>query len=117
RSIYSMPPDHGAAIVDRVLHDDALRAMWIEELGVMRGRLNGLRRLFVDKLAERNTPMDFSFIANERGMFSFLGISKEQVVELRERFNVCMVESSRINIAGINHEYVDYVADAIAAVL
>lgn len=117
RSIYSMPPDHGAAIVDRVLHDDALRAMWIEELGVMRGRLNGLRRLFVDKLAERNTPMDFSFIANERGMFSFLGISKEQVVELRERFHVYMVESSRINIAGINHENVDYVADAIAAVL
>jgi aspartate aminotransferase len=61
--------------------------------------------------------MDFSFIAKERGMFSFLGISKEQVVRLREEFHVYMIESSRINIAGINHANVDYVADSIAAVL
>jgi aspartate aminotransferase len=117
RSIYSMPPDHGAAIVDRILHDPALRALWSEEVDAMRDRLNGLRRLLVDKLAERGTPRDFSFIANERGMFSFLGISREQVVELRESFHVYMVESSRINVAGINADNVDYVADSIAAVL
>jgi aspartate aminotransferase len=117
RSIYSMPPDHGAAIVDRILHDERLRALWLAELDAMRDRLNGLRRLLVDKLAERDTPMDFSFIAEERGMFSFLGLSREQVVALRERFHVYMVESSRINIAGINAGNVDYVADSIAAVL
>jgi aspartate aminotransferase len=117
RGIYSMPPDHGAAIAGQILGDPALRAQWIQELAEMRKRLNGLRRLLVDKLAARKTPMDFSFIAKERGMFSFLGITKEQVVRLREEFHVYMVESSRINIAGVNHGNVDRVADAIAAVL
>lgn len=117
RSIYSMPPDHGAAIVERILHDEALTAMWAGEVQAMRERLNGLRRLLVEELAARGTAMDFSFIAGERGMFSFLGISREQVVDLRERFHVYMVESSRINIAGINHGNVGYVADSIAAVL
>lgn len=117
RGIYSMPPDHGAAIVERVLHDPMLRKEWVDELDGMRNRLNGLRRLLVDKLHERDTDKDFSFIADERGLFSFLGISKEQVVRLREEFHVYMVESSRINIAGINPSNVDYVADVIAAVL
>ena len=117
RGIYSMPPDHGAAIVAQIFHDSALRALWVQELDAMRARLNGLRRLLVDKLEERKTSMDFSFIANERGMFSFLGISKEQVIRLREEFHVYMVESSRINIAGVNHTNVDRIADAIAAVL
>lgn len=117
RGIYSMPPDHGAAIVAAVLHDDALRALWIEELGEMRNRLNDLRRLLVDKLVERHSPIDFSFIAQEHGMFSFLGISREQVVRLREEFHVYMVESSRINVAGVNRSNADTVADAIVAVL
>jgi aspartate aminotransferase len=117
RGLYSMPPDHGAAIAGYILQSAELRALWVKELEEMRGRLNGLRQLLVDKLAARKTPMDFSFIAKERGMFSFLGISKEQVVRLREEFHVYMIESSRINIAGINHANVDYVADSIAAVL
>lgn len=117
RGIYSMPPDHGAAIVAEILHDDVLRALWLEELREMRNRLNDLRRLLVDKLAERNATRDFSFIARERGMFSFLGISKEQVVRLREEFHVYMVESSRINVAGVNQSNADTVADAIVAVL
>ena len=83
----------------------------------MRARINGLRELIVAKLAERGAPRDFSFIADERGMFSFLGISKEQVVRLREEFHVYMVESSRVNLAGINQTNVDYVADSIVAVL
>jgi aspartate aminotransferase len=117
RGIYSMPPDHGAAIVGKILHDAALRALWVEELAEMRSRLNGLRKLLVDKLAARKTPMDFSFIANERGMFSFLGIPKDKVVRLREEFHVYMIESSRVNVAGVNHKNVDYIADSIAAVL
>jgi aspartate aminotransferase len=117
RSIYSMPPDHGAAIVARVLSDPELRQLWVSELDAMRNRLNGLRQLLVDELAKRKTATDFSFIANECGMFSFLGISKEQVVRLREEFHVYMVESSRINIAGVNSKNVEYIADSIAAVV
>jgi aspartate aminotransferase len=117
RGLYSMPPDHGAAIAGKVFSDKDLSALWVKELEEMRGRLNGLRKLLVQKLAERDTPMDFSFIAKERGLFSFLGITREQVVRLREEFHVYMIESSRINIAGVNHANVDYIADSIAAVL
>ena len=94
-----------------------LRALWDRELGEMRDRINSLRQLLVDKLAERGVARDFGFIARERGMFSFLGLSKEQIVRLREEFHVYLVESSRINIAGITSRNVDYVADAVAAVL
>ena len=117
RGIYSMPPDHGAAIVAEILSDEGLRALWYDEVGAMRNRLNALRQLLVDKLAERNDTHDFSFIAQERGMFSFLGISREQIVRLREEFHVYMVESSRINIAGVNRRNADTIADAIVAVL
>lgn len=117
RGIYSMPPDHGAAIVGYILNNPELRAQWLNELAEMRARINGLRKLLVSKLKARNTPMDFSFIEQERGMFSFLGITKEQVIRLREEFHIYMVESSRVNIAGINNSNVDRIADAIAAVL
>jgi aspartate aminotransferase len=112
-----MPPDHGAAIVGYILNNPELRAQWIKELAEMRARINGLRTLLVSKLAARKTSMDFSFIAQERGMFSFLGITKEQVIRLREEFHIYMVESSRVNIAGINSANVDRIADSIAAVL
>lgn len=117
RGIYSMPPDHGAAIVDRILHDDQLRASWEAELAAMRDRINGLRRLLVEKLVEKGAPKDFSFIANERGMFSFLGLTRDQIVRLREEFHIYLVESSRINVAGITTANVDYVAESITAVL
>ena len=117
RGIYSMPPDHGAAIVSRILEDEELTALWLDELGDMRDRLNSLRRTFADKLAERGAPGDFAFIARERGMFSFLGLTREQVIRLREEFHVYMVESSRINFAGLNRSNMGYVADSIIAVL
>ena len=117
RGLYSMPPDHGASIVARVLEDTELRSLWESEVAEIRERINGLRALLVEKLQERGTPVDFSFVGQERGMFSFLGISRDQVVRLREEFHVYMVESSRINIAGINASNVDYVADSIAAIL
>ena len=116
RSLYSMPPDHGAAIVATVLGDAALTKLWRSEVDEIRNRLNGQRQLLVDKLKERGTRSDFSFIANECGMFSFLGLARDQVVRLREEFHVYMVESSRINVAGVNSRNVDYVVDAIAAV-
>ena len=83
----------------------------------MRTRINSLRQLFVEKAEERNAPRDFSFISEEKGMFSFLGLSRKQVVKLREEFHVYMVETSRINVAGINQSNVDYVVDSIVAVL
>ncbi|MGD8810068.1 MAG: amino acid aminotransferase [Gammaproteobacteria bacterium] len=116
RSLYSMPPDHGAAIVATILGDATLRKLWYSEVDAIRNRLNGQRRLLVEKLAARGTRTDFSFIANESGMFSFLGLSREQIVRLREEFHVYMVESSRINVAGVNSRNVDYVVDSIAAV-
>jgi|TARA_B100001750_G_C15259668_1_gene472012 aspartate aminotransferase len=112
-----MPPDHGAAIVASIFCEEELRKLWVRELGEMRERINELRRLLVNKLSERELSQDFSFIANERGMFSFLGISRPQVIRLREEFHVYLVESSRINMAGINQSNVDYVSDAIAGVL
>ena len=117
RGIYSMPPDHGAAVAGRVLSDPKLHQLWVKELGEMRMRLNTFRKLFVEKTKERNAPRDFSFIAQEKGMFSFLGLSREQVIQLRKEFHVYMVESSRINVAGINQSNIDYVADSIVAVL
>tara|TARA_B100000029_G_scaffold503201_1_gene579729 strand:+ start:7448 stop:8638 length:1191 start_codon:yes stop_codon:yes gene_type:complete len=117
RGIYSMPPDHGAAVAGRVLSDGELNKLWLKELGTMRTRINSLRQLFVEKAEERNAPRDFSFISEEKGMFSFLGLSRKQVVKLREEFHVYMVETSRINVAGINQSNVDYVVDSIVAVL
>jgi len=117
RSIYSMPPDHGAAIVAKVLGDAELRRSWIAELDTMRKRLGSLRRLLVDEIHERTQAVDFSFVANQSGLFSFLGLSREQIVRLREEFHVYMVESSRVNIAGVNANNVGVIADAVAAVV
>lgn len=117
RGNYSMPPSHGGAIVGVILHDEALRRSWEQELATMRDRINGLRALLAARLAERAAPRDFSFIRRERGMFSFLGISPRQVAQLRETYGIYIVDSSRINIAGVNADNIDYVAEAIVAVL
>ena len=115
RSNYSMPPAHGGALVRIILEDAALRANWEAELIGMCDRINGLRTLFSDKMSERGH--DFGFIARQNGMFSFLGISKEQVHRLRDEYGIYIVDSSRVNVAGINSKNIDYLADAIASVL
>lgn len=114
RGNYSMPPSHGGAIVGAILQDDALRQSWTNELAVMRGRLSSLRTLLVDKLKEAGAARDFSFIDKQYGMFSFLGLSPEQVGQLRAEYSIYMVDSSRINIAGVSQSNVDYVVAAIA---
>jgi aspartate aminotransferase len=116
RGNYSMPPSHGAAIVETILNDEALNASWIEELTEMRERINGLRELLAVRLSGL-TGHDFSFIRDQRGMFSFLGISPEQIARLRDEFSVYMVDSSRINVAGINPANVDYFVDAMGRTL
>jgi aspartate aminotransferase len=117
RTAWSMPPDHGAAIVNGILGDAALRARWISEVDEMRSRVNGLRRALVDALRLTCPKRDFGFIAQQRGMFSFLGVSPEQVKKLREEHHVYMTDDSRMNIAGLRKENIPYFADAVAAVL
>jgi aspartate/tyrosine/aromatic aminotransferase len=117
RANYSNPPAHGAKVVEVVLSDDALREIWRNEVSTIRDRINGMRGRFVKALRQAGVRQDFSFVADQRGMFSFTGLSKEQVVALREQHAVYMVESGRVNVAGLTEENLARVADAIAAVL
>ena len=117
RGVYSMPPAHGAAIVETILSSDELRQQWYEELQEMRDRINGNRQLLVDKLTDNGVTRDFSFIARQSGMFSFLGITPEQVQQLQDEYSIYMVGSSRMSIAGIAQSNVDYLAQSIAKVL
>jgi len=117
RSIYSMPPDHGAAVVIEILGDSTLNADWETELTEVRNRINGLRTELVNALAAKGIDRDFSFIQREKGMFSFLGLSVDQVHSLINNYSIYLVDSSRINIAGINHSNLDYLADSIKQVL
>lgn len=116
RRIYSMPPAHGALLAGRVLASAELSASWKTELEGMCTRINGLRNDLVAKLQEA-TGRDFGFIRNEKGMFSFLGLSPEQVQALRDEHSVYMLGSSRINVAGVNAANIDYLTRAVASVL
>lgn len=116
RGIYSMPPAHGALLAGRVLADEALAQSWRGELAAMCDRINGLRRQLRHKL-EAASARDFGFIEREKGMFSFLGLSLEQVLRLRGEFSIYMLDSSRINVAGVNEHNIDYLAKSVAAVL
>ncbi|MEP5566389.1 MAG: amino acid aminotransferase [Halioglobus sp.] len=116
RRVYSMPPAHGALIAGRILSDPALDDVWRTELVDMCGRMNGLRSGLREKL-EAASGGDFAFIEKEKGMFSFLGLSAEQAIRLRDEHSVYMLDSSRINVAGVNSRNIDYLAQAVAAVL
>ena len=116
RRVYSMPPAHGALLAGRVLSSPALRSSWQTELGQICERINGLRGQFRDALTTA-TGQDFGFIGTEHGMFSFLGLSVEQAQRLREEQSVYMLDSSRINIAGLNANNLGRVVEAVAAVL
>ncbi len=116
RRIYSMPPAHGALLAARVLQDEELNANWRNELEAMCWRINGLRTSLVSKL-EQCTGRDFGFIEREKGMFSFLGLSAAQALALREQYSVYMLDSSRINVAGINGANIDYLAESVGKVL
>lgn len=117
RANYSNPPAHGGAIVTTVLNDPALRAQWEDEVTAMRDRINTMRHLFVETLNEKGVDQDFSFIARQRGMFSFSGLTPEQVKALRDDYAIYIVGSGRINVAGMTEGNMDYLCDAIADVL
>ena len=117
RAMYSMPPDHGAAIVQLILSNEALRTQWDAELTQMRDRINGLRVQFVKQIQSIGIEQDFSFIQREKGMFSFLGVNVDQVQSLVNDYSIYLVNSSRINVAGINDANIEYLANSLASVL
>ena len=117
RTLYSVPPDHGAAVVSMILNDPELHDAWLIEVNEMRDRLQGMRVLLNNALLEKIPEHDFSHLLRANGMFCFLGIKAEHVARLKRDFGIYMVNSSRINVAGITAENVGYLSDSIAAVL
>jgi len=117
RSIYSMPPDHGAAIAACIFADPQLRTAWVDELAVMRNRIQDMRALLARHLCIATGEESFAFIAEQRGMFSLLGVSPSVVDRLRDQHHIYMTSDSRMNLAGIMPHNVAYVAEAIAAEL
>ena len=117
RANYSNPPTHGGAIVAAVLASAELRQTWEAELAGMRDRIKAMRTGFVDKMKSKGVAQDFSFVIKQRGMFSYTGLSAEQVARLQSEFGVYAVSTGRVCVAALNTKNIDYVAEAIAAVL
>jgi aspartate/tyrosine/aromatic aminotransferase len=117
RANYSNPPAHGAELVTTVLGDKGLRALHVEEVAQMRNRINGMRTLLVETLKAKGVPGDFSFIARQRGMFSFSGLKPDQVETLKKKYAIYIVGSGRINVAGITTGNVGRLCEAIAEVV
>lgn len=116
RSNYSNPPRHGGAIVERVLSDAQLRESWVEEVGQMRSRILAMRHGLVSGLKDAGYDRDCSFFVSQKGMFSFTGLSPEQIDRLREEHAIYAVRSGRINVAGLVPSTLARVCEAIAAV-
>jgi len=117
RTLYSLPPDHGAAVVSMILNDSELHAEWLDEVKKMRDRLQSMRVLLNDALVEKTPDRDFSHLVRANGMFCYLGITPEYVERLKKEFGIYLVDTSRINVAGITEDNVGYLSDSIAAVL
>jgi aspartate aminotransferase len=117
RTNYSNPPRHGGAVVQTVLGDEALRKSWEEELATMRARIREMREAMVTGLKDAGASRDFSFLLEQKGMFSFSGLSPEQVDTLRDKHGVYAVRSGRINVAGITPSNLPRLCEAIADVI
>jgi aromatic-amino-acid transaminase len=117
RTNYSNPPTHGGQVAATILNTPELRALWERELAAMRTRIKQMRHALVDKLKEKGVKRDFSFITQQVGMFSYSGLTKDQMLRLRNEFGVYGIDSGRICIAALNSKNIDYAADCIAKVL
>ena len=117
RTNYSNPPTHGASIVAAVLNSPELRAMWEDELAEMRLRIRGMRLQMVELLAKKAPEHDFSFVARQRGMFSYSGLTVEQVARLRSEFGIYALDTGRICVASLNQRNIEVVTDAIVQVI
>ncbi|MDE3045044.1 MAG: aspartate/tyrosine/aromatic aminotransferase [Verrucomicrobiota bacterium] len=116
RTTYSNPPAHGAKIVAEVLNDRALKVEWLKELDQMRHRISQARALLVKKLVAKAKKIDFRFVQQHKGMFSYLDLSPKQVKELMEKHGIYMLDSGRINVAGLTSQNIDRVVDQVIAV-
>lgn len=116
RTNYSNPPTHGAQVVAMVLNTPALRTLWEQELALMRARIKQMRSTLQSKLTAAGVKQDMSFITRQRGMFSYSGLSKEQMQRLRSEFGVYGVDSGRICVAALNQHNIDTVVAAITKV-
>jgi aromatic-amino-acid transaminase len=117
RTNYSNPPSHGGQLVAAVLSSPELRALWERELAGMRDRIKRMRLELASKIKERAASADFGFILSQRGLFSYSGLTKEQVLRLRKEYSIYAIESGRICVAALNSKNVDYVAEAVASVI
>jgi aromatic-amino-acid transaminase len=117
RTNYSNPPTHGGRVAAAVLTTPDLRTLWERELAQMRERIKQMRTALVERLKQRVPGSDFNFVLRQRGMFSYSGLTRDQVIRLREEFGVYAIESGRICVAAINSRNVDYVAESIAQVI
>ncbi|MBI5273806.1 MAG: aspartate/tyrosine/aromatic aminotransferase [Chlamydiales bacterium] len=109
RSTYSNPPRHGVAIVETILHDDELMALWNEELKESRKRLASIRERFVDGLKAKKAKRNYSHLINKKGLFCFTDLSKDEVISIREKFGIYMTLDGRINLSGLTQDNLDYV--------
>jgi aromatic-amino-acid transaminase len=117
RAIYSNPPTHGSEIVATVLNNPPLRALWDRELGAMRERIKGMRKRLVEQVQARAPGTDLGFVLRQRGMFSYSGLTREQVRRLREEYSIYTIDTGRVCVAALTSKNVEYVADAIANVI
>jgi aromatic-amino-acid transaminase len=117
RGNYSSPPSFGGQIVATILDSPELSSLWEKELGTMRERIQAIRRALVDRLTRHTSRADLRFVLEQRGMFSYSGLTREQVGRLRSEFAVYAIDSGRICVAALNKRNIDYVADAIATVI
>jgi len=117
RTNYSSPATHGGQIAATILNTPELRALWEKELAAMRVRIKEMRSALVEKLKAKGVKRDFSFITQQVGMFSYSGLSKDQMLRLRNEFGVYGIDSGRICVAALNSKNIDYVTDCIAKVV
>jgi len=117
RRIYSSPPSHGGRVVDIVMNDKALHEQWVGEVYAMRDRIKAMRLKLKSVLEEKVPGRDFDYLTEQNGMFSFTGLTPEQVEKLQSKYGIYMVSNSRMCVAGLNSSNIDYVANAMADVL
>ena len=117
RLTFSFPPDHGAAVVNQILQDETLKVLWKDELEEMRVNMLDLRERLASELQQETKSERFSFVNKHRGMFSKLGLTSDQVEVLRKDHGIYMVSDSRINVAGLRKDVINYLASAIASII
>lgn len=117
RSNYSNPPSYGARIVTTILQSKELLEIWIKELTMMRERIKAMRQALAEGLNAHQVPLDMSFFNDQRGIFSYTGLSENQVHTLREKYSIFLTKDGRANIAGLNNSNLEYVVDAFSAVM